>query len=204
LAQNILLDIINTRASVRVFEQTPIPLEDLKRIVEAGIRAPTAGGGEEWYFIIVLSEEKRRKIYQLLIKAHLIYAEKVLKNPLTRQQIEKWKSSMEKGMYFAPAYIAGYIDLRDPLYREEYRELERLWAHQSLATAFENMILAAWSMGIGSVWLGVPLLLREEFDEILQPPQGLELAGILALGYPARKVKPRIRRKKFEEVCKII
>ena len=111
---------------------------------------------------------------------------------------------MENGIYLAPAYIAGYIDLRNPLYKDEYHELERLWAHQSLAAAFENMILTAWSMGIGSVWLGVPLLLRKEFDQVLQPAPGLELAGILALGYPARKTRPRIRRKGFDEVCKII
>ncbi len=204
MTKNILFDIINTRASVRVFKQTPLSIEVLKKIIEAGIRAPTAGGGEEWFFIIVLSEEKRRRIHELLVKAHLIYAEKVLREPLTPQQVEKWRKSMENGMYLAPAYIAGYIDLRNPLYKDEYRKLEKLWAHQSLATAFENMMLVAWSMGIGSVWLGVPLLLRGEFDRILQPPPGLELAGMLALGYPARKIRPRIRRKEFNEICKII
>lgn len=204
MAQNILFEIVKSRASVRVFEKTPLSIEILKKVIEAGIRAPTAGGGEEWFFIIVLSEEKRRRIHELLVKAHLIYAEKVLREPLTPQQVEKWRRSMEDGMYLAPAYIAGYIDLRNPLYSDEYRELERLWAHQSLATAFENMILAAWSMGIGSVWLGVPLLLRGEFDRVLKPPPGLELAGMLALGYPAEKIKPRIRHKSFKEVCKII
>jgi len=204
LAHNVLLDIINTRASVRVFTNTPVPVETLKKIVEAGIRAPTAGGGEEWFFTIVLSEEKRRRIHELLVEAHLLYAEKVLKKPLSPQQVEKWRKSMEEGMYLAPAYIAGYIDLRDPLYSDDYRELERLWAHQSLAAAFENMILTAWSMGIGSVWLGVPLLMREEFDKVLKPPEGVELAGILALGYPAKRIRPRTRHKGFDSICKII
>lgn len=203
MAQKILLDVVDTRVSVRLFKQAPIPVEVLRQIVEAGIRAPTAGGGEEWFFIIVLSEEKRRKIHELLVEAHILYAEKVLRNPLPPEKVEKWRKSVLEGMYYAPAYIASYIDLRNPLYRDECRELERLWAHQSLASAFENMMLVAWSRGIGSVWLGVPLLLREEFDRVLQPPKGLELAGILALGYPARSIRPRTRHKEFERVCKI-
>ena len=197
------LDTIFSRVSVRMFKPDPIPMDVLKRIVEAGIRAPTAGGGQEWYFIIIVSEEKRKKIHELLKKAHILYAEKVLRKPLRREVMEKWVKVMEEGEYLAPAYIAGYVDLREPIYSDNYRELERLWAHQSIAAAFENMILAAWSMGIGSVWLGVPLLMEKEFNEVLEPPSGLELAGILALGYPEEQPKPR-KRKSLEEVLKII
>jgi len=197
------LDTIFSRASVRMFKPDPIPMDILKRIVEAGIRAPTAGGGQEWYFIIVVSEDKRKRIHDLLKKAHVVYAEKVQRKPMRRESIEKWVKVMDEGMYLAPAYVAGYVDLREPIYSDNYRELERLWAHQSIAAAFENMILAAWSMGIGSVWLGVPLLMEKEFNEVLEPPSGLELAGILALGYPEEPPKPR-KRKSLEEVSKII
>lgn len=197
------LDAIYSRVSIRRFKPDPIPLEILKHIVEAGTRAPTAGGGQEWYFIIVVSEEKRRRIHELLKKAHIMYAREVLRRPLRKESLEKWVKLMEEGAYFAPAYIAGYIDLRNPLYSDKHRDLERLWAHHSIAAAFENMILAAWSYGIGSVWLGVPLLVEDEVNDVLSPPSGLELAGILALGYPAEQPKPR-RRKSVDEVSKII
>ncbi len=200
---NPVLEAMLSRVSIRKFKPDPIPLDVVKRIVEAGIRAPTAGGGQEWYFIIVVSEDKRRKVHELLKKAHILYAEKVLRKPLSREKLDKWIKLMEEGEYLAPVYIAGYVDLRNPMYSDEYAELERLWAHQSIAAAFENIILAAWSMGIGSVWLGVPLLMREEFDKVLEPPKGLELAGILALGYPDEHPKPR-PRKGVEEVSKII
>ena len=200
---NCVLKTILDRVSIRKFKYEPIPLDIVQRIIEAGIRAPTAGGGEEWFFIIVLSEAKRRRIHELLKKAHILYAEKLLRRPLSRSRLEKWIKLMEEGQYLAPVYIAGYIDLRNPLYSNEYRELEELWAHQSIAAAFENMILAAWSMGLGSVWLGVPLLLEEEFNKVLEPPKGLKLAGIIALGYPDERPRPR-KRKSLEEVSKII
>ena len=197
------IETIFSRASIRRFKPDPIPIDIIKKIVEAGTRAPNAGGFEKWFFIVVLSEDKRRRIHELLKKAHILYAEKVLAKPMRRESIEKWARAIDEGMYFAPVYIAGYIDLREHVYSEEYRDVERLWLHQSVAAAFENMILAAWSMGIASVWLGVPLLMRKEFDEVLRPPQGMELAGILALGYPMEEAKPR-RRKPIEEVMKIV
>lgn len=200
---NSCLNTIFSRVSVRMFKPDPIPIDILKRIIEAGVRAPTAGGGQEWYFIIVVSEDKRKRIHDLLKKAHVVYAEKVRRKPMRRESIEKWIKAMEEGMYLAPVYIAGYVDLREPIYSDNYRELERLWAHQSIAAAFENMILAAWSIGIGSVWLGVPLLMEKEFNEVLKPPSGLELAGILALGYPEEQPKPR-KRRSLEEVSSIV
>ncbi|MCD6488767.1 MAG: nitroreductase family protein [Desulfurococcales archaeon] len=194
---------IFSRSSIRMFKSDPIPDEAITKILEAGIRAPMAGGIERWYFVVVRSEDKRRAIYELLKKAHVLYATKVLRTPYPEESVKKWIARMEAGMYYAPLYIAGYIDLGSPRYIDEYSDIERIFLYQSIAAAFENMILMAWSMGIGSVWIGVPLFMREEFDKVLEPPQGMELAGILALGYPA--VQPKLKKRKpLNETTKYI
>lgn len=171
------------------------------KILEAAVRAPTASAGEQWFFIVVTSDEKRKRIHELLKKAHEVYATRVLREPYSPDTVAKWMKRIDEGMYSAPVYIAAYLDLRKRLYRDEYSEYEKLMAVQSLSAALENMVIAAWSMGLGSVWLGVPLLIREEFDRVLEPPEGCELQAILALGYPAETPKPR-RRKPPEEVSK--
>ena len=196
-------EVIFSRSSVRVFRPDPLPANVVREILEAGLRAPVAGGVEKWFFIVVTSEEKRRGIHELLKKAHVIYATEVLREPYPEESVRKWVRRMEAGMYYAPTYIAGYVDLRDPRHRKEYVDEERIFLHQTIAAAFQNMILMAWSLGIGSVWLGVPLFMKEEFNKILEPPKGLELAGILALGYPTEKPKPK-PRKPPEQVVKYI
>ncbi|MCD6428855.1 MAG: nitroreductase family protein [Desulfurococcales archaeon] len=196
-------EVIFSRASVRVFKPDLIPAEVISKILEAGVRAPVAGGVEKWFFIVVTSEEKRRKLHELLKEAHVVYATKVLRKPYPEESVRKWVQRMEAGMYYAPAYIAGYIDLREPRHREEYLDEERIFLHQTIAAAFQNMILMAWSLGVGSVWLGVPLFMKEEFNKVLEPPEGLELAGILALGYPTEKPKPK-PRKPLNQVAKQI
>ncbi len=198
------LEVVMTRCSVRRFRPDPVPDDVLAKILEAGIRAPTAGGGEQWFFIVVKDLEKRRAIHRLLLEAHRLYASKVLREPLPVEKLEKWMRRIEEGMYFAPIYIAAYIDLRERLYRDEFYEFEKLMAVQSLAAAIENMLLTAHAMGLGGVWLGVPLLLREKFDEVLEPPPGCELQALIALGYPAEEVGPRKRRKDLSKVVKMI
>ncbi len=193
-------EVVKTRYSVRVFEDKPVPRELIEKILEAGVRAPTAGGGEQWFFIVAEKEGVRREIHKLLVEAHKLYATRVLREPLSEDKVSKWISRMESGMYLAPVYIACYIDLRRRLYSDEYLELERTWAIQSLSAAIENMILEAWNHGLGCVWLGVPLLMKKEFDALLKPPENCELQAIIAIGYPAMKGKAKPRRSLSEVV----
>lgn len=197
------LNTLLTRASVRWFKPDPIPKSIVEKLIEAATRAPTASAGEQWYFIVIESEDKRKVIHALLKKAHEVYARKVLRKPLPEHSIAKWMTRIDEGMYYAPLYIAAYIDLRRRLYSDEYSEYEKLMAVQSLSAAIENLILTAWSMGIGAVWLGVPLLLKSEFDKVLNPPEGLELQAVIAIGYPAEALAPR-KRRPLSEVYHVV
>ncbi len=201
-----LLEKILSRCSIRFFREDPVPREILEKIIEAGISAPTASVGEQWFFKVVVSPERRRKLHELLVEAHLRYGREVLRKPLPESSLEKWRNRMVKeGMYYAPAYIAAYVDLREKFLREEYRELEYLWAVQSISAAVENMMLAAWSMGLGSVWLGVPLLMKEEFNEVIGvESEDMDLAAIIALGYPSVEPVKRKRKKTLSQVSSFI
>ena len=195
---------IFTRVSVRRFKPDPIPDNVARKILEAGIRAPSAGNEQHWYFIVVKDDEElKAKLHELILKAHIKYAEEVMREGAMPEDVKRrWLEALRKGeMYKAPLYVAAYLDLRRSQYRKEYAELERIWAIQSLSAAIENMILAAWAEGIGSVWLGDPLLMPEEFNALLKPPEGCELQAVIAFGYPARIPKPR-PRKPLEEVSK--
>lgn len=199
-----IIDVIRTRVSVRRFKPDPIPEDVIRKILEAGIRAPSAGNEQQWFFIVVKDDEHiKRRLHDLIIRSHLKYVEEVMRADAMPERVRRrWVDALKGGeMYKAPLYVAAYVDLRRKGWREGYEHLERLWATQSLAAAIENMILTAWSLGVGSVWLGDPLLMREEFDALLKPPEGCELQAVIAFGYPARVPKPR-PRKPLEEVLR--
>jgi len=193
-----LLNVILSRRSIRRFKPDPVPDDLVEKILEAGIRAPTAGGCEQWLFIVVKSEERKRRIHELLLEAHKKYAVEVAGMP--PDKVEKWMTRIREGMYFAPLYIVAYLDLRRRCFTEAYRDYEKLEALKSLSAAVENIILAAHALGLGAVWLGVPVLMADEFNKALEPPPGAELHSIIALGYPAEEPRPRPRRPLSEVV----
>jgi nitroreductase len=51
------------------------------------------------------------------------------------------------------------------------------------AAAIENILLAAWSLEIGSCWLGA--INRDEIKKLLAIRSELYIDSVLALGYPA-------------------
>lgn len=197
------LNIILSRSSIRWFKQDPIPDEVVNNILECGLRAPNAGGSEPWFFIVVKNYELRVKIHKLLLEAHRIYGTSALKNPMPQDKVDKWLKKICDGMYYAPIYIAAYADFKRMTHREELAHIERIFITQSVAAAIENILLAAHALGIGAVWLGVPLLMQDEFNKLLNPPEGCELQAIIALGYPLEPHRVRPRRS-VSEVVKVI
>lgn len=197
------LEVVETRTSVRRFKPDPIPDEVVRKIVWAATRAPTAGGRENWFFIAIKSDELRRSVHRLLIEAHVRYAEEIARMPPDR--VEKWKRFMEEGMYLAPLYLAVYIDMSKLGSGGSggSSDAEFIMEVQSAAAAMENAILAAWYFGVGSVWLGAPLLVEEKLGGLLGVPPNYKLMGLVAFGYPLEPPSPR-RRKPLDEVLRIL
>ena len=197
------LEAIQNRTMVREYSSKPLGEKERDLILNAGIRAPTAAGNEQWYFLVVETQKKRDVLYHHLIEAQKTYYTKMLKTPLAKEKVEKWVIAAEKGAYKAPLYIAVFVDLRERFCTRP--EIEELWAQQSVAGAIENMLLAAWGIGIGGCWFGVPLLEEEEFYHILGVGKdGLKLSAVMGFGFPEGETKPRSRKKGLQDVVRTI
>jgi len=60
------------------------------------------------------------------------------------------------------------------------------------ARAVQNMVLAAWSLGIGSCW--VTNFYEDGVKELLNVPQRMKLVTVMPFGYPT---EPKTNRKKI-------
>jgi len=89
----------------------------------------------------------------------------------------------------APVAIAGCADVKSFLTGK--------WAVVDTTIAMQNMVIAAWALGIGSCWIGA--CNEEKVRELLKIPYRWKFVGLLTLGYPAEQPKPR-KKKKFEEL----
>jgi nitroreductase len=198
-------DVILKRTSVRYFEERDVSEEDVRALIEAAIRAPTASGLENWKFVVFRSGDAREKLYNLIAEGMIRYYRAV---NLAEEKIEKLRKRMyEQGMYRAPVYVAVFIDRRVRfLQGEEFDEPEFIWSVESAAMAIQNLMLKAVELGLGTVYIGVTNFpgIDEEVRELAGLDENHYLVGVIPVGYPKGEVKPRKRRKTLDEVLVFI
>jgi nitroreductase len=89
----------------------------------------------------------------------------------------------------APVVIVGCAD--------EKSLLTGKWAVVDATIALQNMVIAAWSFGVGSCWIGS--FSEEKVKKVLKIPDKWKVVALLTLGYPAEQPKAK-SRKPFEEM----
>lgn len=89
----------------------------------------------------------------------------------------------------APAVIVGCADTKSLLTGK--------WAVVDSAIAMQNMVIAAWTLGVGSCWIGA--FDEKKVKESLKIPDKWKVVALITLGYPAEVPKPR-KKKAFEEL----
>ena len=110
---------------------------------------------------------------------------------------EEAKKELSKGMFNrhikgSPAVIVGCADVKSTLTGK--------WAIVDTAIAMQNMVIAAWALGVGSCWIGD--FREEKVKELLKIPDKWKVVALVTLGYPAEQPKQR-KKKPVEELFSI-
>jgi len=165
---------IVTRRSVRSYEKKDVPNELIGQMLEAAVRAPSAGNVQPWEFIVVKDIEIKK---QLALAA------------LRQSHVEE-----------APVVI---VVCADPEKAERYGERGKsLYYIQDTAAAIENMLLTAHSLGLGTCWVGA--FEEDEIRKILNIPQKLKPVALITVGFPIEYEKPtKTSRIPFENITSI-
>ncbi|HET6363579.1 MAG TPA: nitroreductase family protein [Nitrospirota bacterium] len=207
-----LFDSIQGRKSIRRFKQTPVPDEDIKKILDAGRRAPSANNIQPWSFIVV----KNRTVLQLMADAARQMIDRMI--PYAESEKQAQRLAAYKGTYYtffenAPVVIAvlmeGYDAGTDRVLAkmgyssEDIKRLRPLPGLQSVAAAIENMLLAIHALGYGSCWMTGPLVAQEAFEKLLGFGKEKSIAALLPVGVPDEN-PPARPRKPLEEIVRVI
>src|SRR5512139_694910 len=89
----------------------------------------------------------------------------------------------------APVAAVGCADVKSLLTGK--------WAVVDATIAMQNMVIAAWTLGVGSCWIGA--CNEEKVKEMLKIPDKWKVVALITFGYPAEKPEPR-KKKPFEEM----
>ena len=75
--------------------------------------------------------------------------------------------------------------------------IERKWSTVSTSIALQNMVLAAWAMGVGSCWIGG--FKESKVKQLLEIPDKWKGVALVSFGYPAEEPHPK-RRNSVEKI----
>jgi nitroreductase len=207
-----LFDSIQGRKSIRRFKQTPVPDEDIKKILDAGRRAPSANNTQPWSFIVV----KNRTVLKQMADAARQMIDRMI--PYAESEKQAQRLAAYKGNYYtffehAPVVIAvlmeGYDMGTDRILAkmgyssEDIKRLRPLPGLQSVAAAIENMLLATHALGYGTCWMTGPLVAQEAFEKLLGFGKERAIAALLPVGVPDENPSDR-PRKPLEEIMRVI
>lgn len=157
---------IKGRRAVRRFEEKPISREDLRKILEAGIWAPSGSNIQPWEFILITDKEN----------------------------IERVKL-VSPGLFGNPAALVILC-----INQKRAGGLRESTALMDVSMAAQNMMLVAYSLGIGSC--PIVSFSKSALRELLSIPEHVEPVLMLSFGYP--KFWPKApRRRPLEEVVHV-
>ncbi len=174
---------IHKRHSVRVFAKEPVTEQQINTLLQAANEAPSAHNKQSWRFVILRGEKA-------LELSHLV-SQKAESLPRPASALLRMAA---RSIASAPAVIAvlntgELIEHGTELFKVEKdmaRDFFRVMEIQSSAAAVQNMLLAATSLGLGTVWLGILYLIKDSISEFLGEPSG-EFMAVIPVGHPVRE-----------------
>ena len=188
---------IAARHSIRKYKAEAVNRDDIKKIIEAGILAPSAKNRQPWKFI-VMEGEKKEEALDVMEKGLERSKEELKEVPGIEPLISDAFNTLGI-MRQAPVVIFvensnGKIPFVDINVNDRITEIiDSL----SIGAAIQNMLLAATELGYGTLWIANTFYAYQELAQYL----GIngQLISAVIVGVPDETPNPR-PRKSFDEV----
>jgi nitroreductase len=185
------------RRSIRKYLKDPVSTELIEKIMTAAIWAPSGSNTQPWRFYVATGA-KRDALVQAMIDATGKDAPSVEAYEEMVERIEEKAKKMlgksnranlglrqmgEEVMTFARFGSIRFYQAPVAIIVAKPEQVAGS-SLQSIGAAVENLLIAAHAEGLGTCWLGMPLMFKEKIIEVLGIPDDNVLVTSISLGYP--------------------
>lgn len=173
---------IKGRRSIRRYLDKEVPKDLIEQVIEAGTFAPSVRNEQQWRFTILSGKPKKDFTDFLRKIEHLSSSFLMSCDVIVR----------------APVLIVVW-NAGEKNYSEAY----------SVAASIQNMLLKAYSLGLGTVWIGQVLAVAKEIHDyfvnsyIMTRHHTWKLIACVTLGWPDLVPGAKVR-KSVEEVSEFL
>ncbi len=176
---------IFTQRSIRRFRPEPIPLADVRLLVEAAVKAPNGGNQQIARFLLVTDRAAIREFGALYHEAW--WAKR------GDEGFERWE---DLPSLYHPA--AGLADAMAEVPCIVFALAMRNGPSDSVIPAVQNLMLAARAIGIGSVPTTLHPSVMGRFHTMFGSPDDVAFHFCVPLGYPKGNFGPNVRKPTAE------
>jgi nitroreductase len=213
-----LFEAMYSARALRRLKPDPIPDEIITRILDAAIRAPSAGNSQHWVFLVVRDPEQRHELAVIYRKAsdiaEAIYRARGRPAHMTE---EPYRRMMASGAYLwqhmgeAPVLLVPCLRDRpappretlppevQAVYDQELAYTDRIRG-ASIYPAVQNIILACRAFGLGTSITTNHIRCESEVKALLGIPDGVSTYALMPIGHPEDRFGP-VERRPVAEVA---
>jgi len=207
-----LFEAMYSARALRRLKPDPVPEELLTKVLDAAIRAPSAGNAQSWSFMVVRDAGLRTGIGAIYREASdiaaAIYASRGRPAHMSEQQYQRFMSSGaylwdhmgEAPVLLIPCMQRVALPPRDSLpakvqarYADEETYVARIRG-ASIYPAVQNIILACRALGLATLITTNHIRCESEVKSLLGIPADVDTYALMPIGYPRGKFGPVTRR----------
>lgn len=170
-------ELFRHQRAVRAWSDQLVPDELVQQVIEAATHAPSGSNSQPWRFIVIRDQAVKEQLSEIYEDA-------------MREQYggaEPDRARDRQPMAMAPVLIMVCV-------RVPRNGRAGFQTGASVYPAIQNLMLAARSLGLGTVLSTVHRLRRDKVHELLGVPEAYDTAALIPLGFPNRSYGPNRRR----------
>jgi nitroreductase len=176
---------IYERRATPSFDGAPVPPEDLKQILDAGLHAPSGYNMQPWRFVVVQSPEQKKRLRGASFNQGKV--EEASAVIVACGDADGWRKDLDLMLQLGrkggmPESYAAQAESSVPKYLSSFSSSQMQgWLNKQVMLAFTHMMLMAEVMGYDTA----PMegFEQDKVHEVLRLPLSYWVVALLAIGH---------------------
>ena len=193
-----LQDVLETTGACRFYRPDPVPDDVLASVLDAARYAPTGGNRQPVRLIAVRDPDKKRQLkawYLPIWDTYVAQAKQRAAPTAGRARILANADHFAQHLDAIPVLIVVCAVMADLYPTDATLGRLSIVGGASVYPAVQNLMLKARAEGLGTALTTLLCLVEAQVKALLQIPDGVGTAAMIALGYPEKPFPTRLRRR---------
>ncbi len=182
-------EILESTRAIKRLKPDPVPLELIRKVLDAGTRAPSGVNTQPWEFLVVRDPGTRKWVQEryLHFAKERFGAEVDSLEGVNTPHARMLRTVMHlaEHLHEAPVllFVCGHRDWPAAVPREK-RVGKAPPPYGSIYPCAQNILLACRAVGLGASLTTIHHMFEEELAMQLGVPDGVSLVALLPIGFP--------------------